>query len=315
MSVSDKKTAKNEARGFSESASHFARGLVEPVLRRIAVSRIAVRSGSAGALSVDQITLGRATIDKVNIQGLNASLDAGDSRLEGFRMVLRLTAGLRFRVFGIGRTRSVTFGFPFNVGTVNIPRLDNIALRVPTATVSGARAEVEPVRSLDLGGGEFSDLRMDGTLLPSAGFALAGMDIGAIKMRDLEVPATFTETMSIGTFTPNGPLRLPVTAVTDVRLPDVEVPRVSSSAPISVPDVRPDDLERSVGFDLIILSVRLFVRPVVDIQISALTINDIEAVSSIDRIGLENISAPVTISGLRLADVALREVTVNEIAI
>jgi hypothetical protein len=121
--------------------------------------------------------------------------------------------------------------------------------------------------------------------------------------------------LSIGSFSPDQPLRLPATVVTNVQLPTVAVPRVSSTAPIGIPNIRPEDLEQSAGLDLIVLSVRLFVRPIVDIEIAALTINDIDAASSIQRIGIEDISAPVTLTGLRLGDIELRQVTVNQITV
>jgi hypothetical protein len=314
MSTSDGIVTRDEVSDLAEAAPGVA-GLVRRALRRVNVPSILARSGTAGRIAIDRVTLGQATIDRVNIQGVNATLDAGTTQLEGFRMVLRVRVGIRFRVFGFTRERSVTFGFPFDVGTVSIPRLDDIAVALPSAVATGTQIAVQPVADLELGAGTFDDLRIEGTLLPAAGFGLDGLDLGAVRLRDFEVPATFTEAVSIGRFAPDLPLRLPTTVVTGVRLPDVDVPRVSSSAPIEVPNIRPNDLEQSAGLDLIILSVRVFVRPTIDIRIAALTINDIAAASSIDRIALENISAPVTISGLRLGDVELREVTVNEITV
>lgn len=315
MSSSDGTTAGEVGSASAMAAAELTADLIGPAMKRVDVSRILAQSGVAGSIGVGRIQLGQATIDRVNIQGVNATLDAGDTRLEGFRMVLRVTAGVRFSVLGFSRERSVTFGFPFNVGTVTIPSLDNISLNVPSAALSDTQIDVHPVTNLDLGSGQFTDLRIEGTHLPATGFGLDGLGLGAVRLSDVNVPATFTDTLSIGTFAPDQPLRLPTTVVTNVQLPDVDVPRVSSSAPIGIPNIRPDDLEQSAGLDLIILSVRLFVRPIIDIQISALTINDIEAVSSIDRIALEDISSPVTISGLRLGDVELRDVTVNQITV
>ncbi len=301
--------------GLAESTAAFTADLIGPALRRLNVSQLLAQSGSAASLGIDQIRLGQASIGRVDIQGVNATLDAGDTRLEGFRMVLRVTVGVRFRVFGLSRERSVTFGFPFNVGTVSIPRLDDITLAVPSATITGTQIEVQPVNALDLGGGQFTDLRLDGTLLPAAGFGLAGLGLGEVKLRDLAVPMTFTEGLSIGSFSPDRPLLLPSTVVTNVQLPSVRAPRVSSSAPIGIPNVRPEDLEQTAGVDLIIIGVTLFARPIVDIEIAALTINDIDAVSSIQRIGLRDISSPVTIDGLRLGEIELRQVTVNQISV
>lgn len=304
--------------GFADAAATFApdlAALLVPALKRIDVAQILARSGTAGSIGVGRIELGRATIDRVNIQGVNATLDAGETRLEGVRGVLRIQLRVRFRVLGVTRNPTTDFRFPFNVGTVVVPNLDNISVNVPAASLSDTQISVQPVVNLDLGAGRFTDLRIDGTHLPAAGFGLDGLGLGAVRLRDLAVPATFTEQLSIGTFAPDHPLQLPATVVSNVNLPDVDVGRVSSTAPISIPNITPVNLEQSAGFDLIILSIRVFLRPVIDIQMSALTINDIEAASSIQRIALENISAPVTIRNLRLGELELSEVTINEITV
>ena len=288
---------------------------IAAAMRRIDVSRLLAGSGVAQSLGVDKISLGQASIDRVNIQGVNADLAAGDTRLEGFRMVLRVRVVLRFSVFGISRERSASFGFRFNVGNVSIPDLDNITLQVPSAVLEDAAVEVQPVNDLDLGRAQFTDLRLDRTLLPATGFALEGMSVDGLRIEDVRVPATYTEALSVGTFSPDLPLRLPAATVTNLRLPDVDVPRVSSRAPIRIDNILPEDQGGSIGIDLILLSARVSVRPVVDIEISALTINDIEAAASIDRIALEDVSAPLTLTGLHLGELALSEVTVNRITV
>lgn len=315
MSSSDSTDTRAGPPGLSETTAAFIAAAIAPALKRVDVSQILAQSGAAGSIGVGRIELGQATIDRVNIQGVSARLDAGTTRLEGVRGVIRVIATLRFRVFGIGRTRSAEFRFPFNVGAVVIPSLNNINVSIPAASLSDTRIDVQPVANLDLGGGQFTDLRIDGTHLPAAGFGLGGLDLGDVRLRDLTVPATFTESLAIGSFAPDQPLRLPGTVVTGVQLPDVDVDSVSSSAPISIPNIEPTDLGTSIGIDLIILSVRLSLRPIVDIRMSALTINDIEAFSSIQRIALEDIRAPVTIRDLRLGELELREVTINQITV
>lgn len=297
------------------SASELVAGLIAPAMRRLEVSRILAQSGSAASISVDQIRLGDAMIERLHLRDVNATLDAGETRLENIRVLLRITAGLRFRVFGISRTRSATFGFPLSIGDVRVPRLDDIVLEVPSATVTDAQIEVQPVSNLHLGAAQFTDLRVEGTDLPAAGFALDGLAVEGFDLHDVDVPASFTQALSVGTFAPARPLNLPTAIITGVQLPEVVAPRVSSSGSIGIPNVIPEDLERRARLDLILLSVELFVRPVLDLQISALTINDIRAVSSIDRITIEDISAPVTISGLRLGELELREVTVNRVVV
>lgn len=310
---SNQTTAPGVVGGLAEDAARFAAALIAPALKRVDVARIFARSGAAGRVSVDRVTLGRATIDRLNVEGVNATLEAGRTLLEDFRMILRITIGIRFRVFGIGRERSVTLGFPVDVGDVAIPRLENIAVEVPSAVVAGTRVDIHPVDDLDLGSARFEALSIESTALPAAGFALDGIELGEVRVEGVEVTATYTEGVSIGSFAPDRPLRLPGTVVSDIQLPLVEVPRVSSSAPIAVRNITPP--ERSATVDLILLSITLFVRPTVDVQIAALTINDIDATSRINRITLENISSPVTITGLRLGELELREVQVNQVVV
>ena len=192
MSHADTTLTRDGGSGATEAR---VASVLRRAMRRLNVSQILARSGTAGSIAIDQVTLGQATIDRVNIAGVKATLDAGTTLLEGVRIVLRVRVGIRFRVFGIARERSVTFGFPFDVGEVSIPRLDDIAVAVPKAVATGTQITVQPVAGLDLGGGRFDDLRIEGTLLPAAGFGLDGLEFGDVKLRDFAVPATFTETI------------------------------------------------------------------------------------------------------------------------
>ncbi|WP_210526899.1 hypothetical protein [Rubellimicrobium arenae] len=315
MSSSDIADSRTKSADVSATTSALVAKTIAPALKRVDISQILAKSGVAGSIGVGRIELGQATIERVAIQGVNARLEAGSTQLEGVRGVIRIIATLAYRVLLADRTASAEFRFPFSIGNVVIPNLDNINVNIPSATLSDARIGVEPILNLDLGGGQFTDLRIDGTHLPAAGFGLDGIALGNVMLRDVSVPATFTSSLSIGSFAPVQPLRLPNTVLAGLQLPDVDVPHVSSGAPISIPSITPVDVGTSVGFDLILLSVRLSLRPVVDIEISALTIKDIEAFSSVQRIAIEDIRAPVTLHDFRLGELELREVTINQITV
>ncbi len=297
--------------GSSDAAAEVTARLIGPLMRRVDVAQILARSGVAGSVGVDQVRLGEATIDRVHIQGLHATLDAGNSRLEQVRVLLRLVIRVRVRVLWVSLDRSAEFSFPFTIGTVTIPRLDNIAVSVSDATVTGTHVEVQPVNALDLGAARFSDLNIEGTLLPAVGFGLGGLDLGNVTLRDFAVPGTYTERLSIGTFAPDRPLRLPTTVISGIALPHVAVPQVSSSGAIEVPDITPQNLAPDVSLG----PIRITVQPIMNMHIGRLTISDIDASSSIDRVALENISAPVSISGLHLGELELSQVTVNQITV
>ncbi len=289
--------------------------LVGPALKRVEISQIMAQSGTAANIGVGRIELGQATIDRISISGMTAGLNAGQTLLEGVRGVLRIRVDFNFSVFGFDRHRRREFRFNFNVGTVVVPQLEDIEVSAPGAVLSDTQVEVRPVDDLDLGGAQFRDLRIDGTDLPAAGFALNGLGLGEVRLSGVEVPATFTDSVLVGSFTPDNPLRLPDTVARNIRLPDIEVPRVSSTAPIHIPDITPTDLSLSMGVDLILLSVNVTVTPVIDLQMASLTINDISAAASIRQIALEDISAPVTLRNLRLGELELHEVTVNQITV
>lgn len=296
-----------------------AAGVIAAAMRTVDISRIMAVSGNVGSLSVDRIELGQATIDRLVIQNLQASVQSGTTRLEDVRFLLELRLSVDwwydFGWLGSGggteSLGSLSFGLP--LGNVLVPSLQDINLSVPSATVNDAEAEIRPVTNLDLGGARFRNLRVDDTKLPSAGFDVSGLQFGALTLSEIGFPAASSRRLSLGDFMPNRALTLPAAEVRGIEVPAAQIPTVRSQGSVEINDAQAT--RRGVRLSLGIFGFTFWVQPVFDIHIGALTLNDVTASAAIGRLRLEDLSAPVTIRGLMMGELQLEQLTVNQIAI
>ena len=307
--------------GLSEEAGPppSAADVIARALRTIDIGQIGVVSGTAGSLGIDRIELGEATIDRLVIQGVSASIQAGATWLQDVRFVLELRLSVDWWYdFGWLGSGGGTVGLPslsfgLTLGNVLVPSLDDINLSVPSAVVNDAGAAIAPIANLDLGGASFRDLRVDDTQLPSAGFDLSGMSLGAVSIDSVGFPAAASRRLSLGHFTPDGPLRLPAAEVTGIQIPSAQIPNVVSQGAIDIEDAQAT--RRGVSLSLGLFGFTFWVAPVFDIHIGQLTLSDVTAAASIERLRLEDVSAPVTIRGVRMGDLQLEQLTVNQVSI
>ncbi len=296
--------------------------LAGAVMRRIHVPRLTAQSGSAESMRIGRIDMGDATVEDVLIQGVDASLDTGRVLMEDVRSVVDLRVGISFRVragpFRRSGEPSVNMSFPFNIGTVDVPELEDVELTIPSASLSDAVVEIEPIHNLNLGGGQFSGVQMDEADLPAAGFGLSGLLLGPVRMTDITVPAVTTASVSIEEFAPDGPLTLPAVEIRNISLPDIRAPRVSSVASVEIEDARASRQQVTlVDIDVFVgaLRIAVFAEPTLNIHIGALTLDDVTATSSIDRIRMQTVRAPVTVRDVVLGDLRLEDIAVDEVTV
>lgn len=301
------------------SSSDTVSDAVSAALRTVDISQIMAASGASGSLSVDRIELGDATIDRLVIQDLTAGLQVGRTQLEDVRFLLdlRLAVDWWYDFGWLGSDSgseslgSLSFGLP--LGNILVPSLQDINLSVPSAVVNDAQAEVSPITNLDLGGARFHDLRVDDTTLPSSGFDVSGLQFGALTLSNVDVPAASSQRLSLGDLTPKRPLKLPMAEVRGIKVPAARVPAVSSQGSVDINDAQAT--RRGVSLSFGIFGFTFWVRPVFDIHIGALTLNDVAASAAIKRVRIEELSSPVTIRGVLMGDLQLEQLTVNKISI
>jgi hypothetical protein len=292
--------------------------LVLAALRAIDISQVLVASGSIGSLRVAELRLGEATVDRLVVQGVSASVHAGGAFLEDVRFVLELRLSVDWWydiwIWSDSGTESLgSLSFGIGIGNVLVPSLRDIDLSIPSATVADASVTVAPVRNLDLGGASFRDLRVDDTKLPASGFGLNGLQLGAVNIASLGAPDATARSLGIGAFAPRGPLHLPAVEVANIRVPAASVPNVVSQGAVNIDDAQAT--RRGVRLNLGILGFTFWVAPVLDIHIGTLTLSNVSASAGIDRLRVEGVSVPVTVQGVTAGDLRLDTLTVNQISL
>lgn len=312
-------TASDTATRFVEPGPSLANALAAAVMKRIELPAFTAASGSAAAVHIGEIRLENASVDRVDIQNVATTFRTGAISLDNARAIVAI------RVFfdwwydvwfdsDSGSTTLGTFDFPFDIGNIDIPSLNNISLAVPNVSLRDIIAAVHPVRDLDLGGATFSTLELDDALLPSAGFGLGGLSLGAVNLTDLRLPGASTAQVTLGAFTPNGPLVLPSLRIDGVELPAASAPRVSSEGLIAVPHAVAS-ARTLPGVSFGIFGFTLGIQPTLDIFIEALTIRDLAASAVIERIDLRDVRASVALHNLELSRVNLEQLHVDRLAL
>ncbi len=297
----------------------LASALAAAVMKRIELPTFTAASGSAAAVHIGEIRLENASVDRVDIQNVATRFRTGAISLDNARAIVAI------RVFfdwwydvwvdsDSGSTTLGTFDFPFDIGDIDIPSLNNISLEVPSASLRDIIAAVHPVRDLDLGGATFGPLELDDTLLPSAGFGLGGLSLGAVNLTDVRLPGSSTSRVTLGAFTPNGPLVLPSLRIDGVELPTASAPRISSEGLIAVRHAVASE-RKLPGVSFGIFGFTLGMQPTLDIFIEALTIRDLAASAMIERIDLRDVRASVALRDLELSRVNLERLHVDRLAL
>lgn len=288
-------------------------------LRTINIAQIRATSGRVGSVALDQVAFGRATINRLVVSNASASLRSGSAFLETVRVIieLRFTLDWEVDVFFFERDGTVNLGsvsFPITVGNVEVPSLEDINVDIPSAVATDVSAQIAAISALELGGGRFSDLRVDTTRLPTPGFEVSGLDLGALTLTTLGFPHATIDQVSLATFEPSVSITVPAIEATNIQLPSVSVPNVVSQGGVTIDDITASR-RGPPALDLGFLRVQVFVQPILDLQIGTLLLSDIEASAAIGRLRLEGLSAPLSIRGLRLGDLELDEVTVNQVSL
>lgn len=293
------------------------------VMRRISLPKFLSVSGSARSIQIDQVILNNTTVDQVDVANINTEVDTGQVTLENARTIVTLALRFNYGIHiplpwpipDINISDSVSLGgisFPFEIGDIEIPRLDNVDLEIPSATLEDIQASIAPVNNLDLGGAGFNGLMLDSTLLPAAGFGLSGMSLGPLSLNEVEVPSVTSEALKIDGFTLDNSLQLPSLTIENIQLPTASAPSVSTVAPVVVPDITAET--RNIPLTDFLLRTSIDITPTLTMAISSMVINDISAVSSIGRVDIRDVQSTVAASGVNAEGIELNNVEIESVA-
>jgi hypothetical protein len=295
-------------------------GAIASLGKKIHVGQIVADKGTIGKIGAGQVILGDTTIKNVILQNTTATINGGKALLQNVRLILELQFHLDwsvgFSVFGhhVGASGSDNLGslsFPFTVGDIQVPALQNISLQIPSLTASGIKATLAPIANLALGEADLQNFEADNTDLPADGFALSGLGLGSLQLAGVEIPKTLTEKASLAALALQSNVVLPGAEINNLQLP------AAAAGNISSPGLAFDALPsaRSIGADFGVLKITLSVQPVAHTMIGALVIQDVKLAAAIGKLSLQEIQVPLKVLGVTLQQITLEKVKVANISL
>lgn len=290
--------------------------ILAQLFKKIKINQVRAESGSIADLDVDKVILGDATINKIILTGTSAKLKGAQAFLQNVRMVLQLKFTLQWKVDlgwlgswdGTNDLGSLPFGM--DLGNISIPSLANIDMNIPSMSVDNVKAQLNPINNLDLAGARIKKISAKETEIPADAFGLSGIGIGSASIKNLSVPKTATEAVSIEEFTPNAAVVLPGVELANVQIPSARVDNVSTGGFNFMAQAS----SRSIGADLGILAIKLIVTPIVHMDVGTMTIQDVVLAATASKLQVQDIQLPVTIRGINLKNMVLQTVDIGEIA-
>jgi hypothetical protein len=313
------KTKKTEAPDSANSIEGLLRSqlsnIIAMVARKINIAQLAAASGNIRDIDIDKIVLGEAKIDKVTLQGTTAGIHSGSAFLQNVKIILELKLTLDWWVdvwvYDDSGTESLgSMWFPIPVGNVHVPSLEDIDLTIPSLSVEDISVDIAPITNLDLGGGSFDGLDAKETTLPAAGFQLSGLGLGNFSLSNLSVPKTSTKEATIDRFQPDSDLVLPGAAVSQLQVPSAAAGNIQSGA-IAIDGVA---TKRGVSVNFGIFGFTFWIQPVAHMSIGSMLLQDVTFSANINKVDIENVTVPIDIRGIRLKDIDLNQVDVNNIS-
>ncbi len=310
----DKKKSKKRS-----AVKRSGSGLLSSILRRADVKTVSVDSMDASSLTIEEIAIGNSTVESIAISNIQTIVDIRKTFLNNVCTITNLDISVKWRIRLLlfsdsGQLDVGSIPIPFRVGDVEIRNLDTISVGVPTAQVNQTHISIPPVTKLSFNGGVVKDVNVSDIQMPVNGYGLAGMAFDKFLLSHIGVPDAGFASVSIGSIEPNGRITLPSITVDDLGIADIQVPRVQSNSPISVANAQAD-VREILLLELGFLRVSIVVKPSMNMNVESLTMEDIQASSSIDSISLQNIQFPFKASGVQMTGIEVSKLRAEGVSL
>jgi hypothetical protein len=292
-------------------------GVMMALAQKITINQLTAAKGKVAELTLGKITVGKATVGLITVTDAHVKLNGAQAFLKDVRTVLELRFTLHWKVdLGwLGSWDGVedlgTLPFGLDVGNVSVPSLANIELDIPSLSIPGLETAIKPIENLDLGGGALSALLAKNTALPAAGFTLSGLGLAGLSVNGLAVPATSTEEVQLAEFKPTAEITLPGATLANVAVPSAQAGDINASAF----NFSASASRRCLGVDLGILEVKVCVDPTVHLDVGSMRIEDVDLTAAVKGVDIEDVRFPITVGGIRMADVDLQTVNVDKVSL
>jgi hypothetical protein len=276
---------------------------------RANVPTLTVSQATVARIDVGQVAIGPATIERLIVRNMRFAMSAGAGRLRDFHVTVTLTISLSWRVhvdlvftdftregtWQIGRPSS---GFGFN--DVPLPGLNSLTVNLDEMTAQNLSASSGPIANLGLGPIIAEQIRGATIAAPTAGFAVNGIGLTAVRGEGVVLPAASVGEVSIARLT-GGSVPIPTLSIPNLAFPAASVGEIRSSN-VNVNAVAPAVVFNAGGG---LLRVTLRVVPEANVRIAQMVLTNINASTSIGSVEVRNVVLPFEVLNLRLSDIGI----------
>ena len=273
------------------------------------------------SIDVGQVAIGPIQIGQLVLTDLELNTTADGAELRNFRVTITHAYTLDWRIhIEIPAHEDVDQGgtedlgehvFMVNFGDVRVPGLvENLRIAIDRLTADNIAATANPIGSLQLGAAVAEQIRARNLVLPTQGFSLAGLGLGALRVGGVGVPAASLDTFSIGRVHgdafPFGQLML-----SNLALPSAAISDITSEGV----DVTATARGKALHIDLGCLELTLKIRAQARAEMDQLLIRNVSASTSIGRIELHDVVAPYELLNLTLSQIGIETIQIPSVAV
>jgi hypothetical protein len=271
------------------------------------------------SISVGQVGIGPIQIGQLVISNLELNTAAAGAELRNFRVNITHQMTLDWRLHieipghVVDESGSEDLGTPTfacNFGNVNVPGLENLRITIANLTADNVAATINAITNLQLGSAVAEQIRARNLTLPSQGFSIAGLNIGALRVGGFGAPAAGLDSLTIGRLHGDA-FPMGDTVLSNLALPSASVSDITSQSVAAVATPFP----KAYHLDLGCLDLTLKIKPRAEATIDQLAIHGLTASTNIGSIELHNVVAPYELLNLTLSQVGIETIQVPTVAI
>ena len=279
---------------------------------RANVPTLTASQATVARIDVGQVAIGPATIERLIVRNMRFAMSAGAGRLRDFHVTVTLTISLSWRVHvdlvftdftreGTWQIGRPSIGFGFN--DVPLPGLNSLTVNLDEMTAQNLSASSGPIANLGLGPIIAEQIRGATIAAPTAGFAVNGIGLTAVRGEGVVLPAASVGEVSIARLT-GGSVPIPTLSIPNLAFPAASVGEIRSS---NVNAVAPAVVFNAGGG---LLRVTLRVVPEANVRIAQMVLTNINASTSIGSVEVRNVVLPFEVLNLRLSDIGVNTIEI-----
>jgi hypothetical protein len=284
---------------------------------QVRVPEVDIQGVGLTTISVGQIAIGPITVGELVLNNADFSLSGAHGKLQNVSVTVKLHITFSWHIhiglpwplsdIDIGSTFDLgTITFSMNAGDIVLPVLSNIHIHIPSLTALNMSVSANPLTNLQLQNAAAERIRAQNVALPSGGFTVGGLTLNSVQGSAISVPAAKLDQATVGHLH-GDPVRIPAFALGGLNLPVVQIPDISSSAPLDIPA---DLLSQTVSFDAGILRAGITITPSALSHIDHLEIFGASANASVGQVVLHNVVLPYDVLNLTLAQVGINTIVI-----